>query len=412
MSSMSIYEGPATKPLNKYHKWYINFINHRQQNVISKSDGYCERHHIIPKALGGSNDTTNMVNLSAREHAIVHVLLTRFLDGQDKYKMLCAVTRFKSNTLTNSRLYESSKTERFLYHSYYNSDSNVYEWHKNDPGDDWIRQGHNKGRSWWYNSLSDEYTMALTPPSKEWTKQSPQLGIKQWFNVETSGRCSSFDCPGDDWIEMGFVTGHKWWYNHSTDEYIRSESCPGEGWTKQGRQHSYKHWYNEASDEYTTAKECPGEGWIRQSSNLGRSYWYNDHTHQYSASKVCPGEGWTKQGSCTNMKHWFNQSTGEKTACYECPGEGWIRKGHAPGGLNGQFKGYYCHLDFGEFESAEELANTMNLSKSFIQKTIKNNLDVSINKQSVRQNKYLKSLSFNPINMTWRELGFYFKEKQ
>lgn len=40
-----------------------------------KLTGYCEKHHIIPKCMGGTNDTTNLVKLTAREHFIIHLLL-------------------------------------------------------------------------------------------------------------------------------------------------------------------------------------------------------------------------------------------------------------------------------------------------------------------------------------------------
>jgi 5-methylcytosine-specific restriction endonuclease McrA len=37
--------------------------------------GYKEIHHILPKSLGGSNDKSNLVELTAREHYIVHMLI-------------------------------------------------------------------------------------------------------------------------------------------------------------------------------------------------------------------------------------------------------------------------------------------------------------------------------------------------
>jgi hypothetical protein len=37
--------------------------------------GYKERHHIIPKCMGGTNDKNNLVDLTAREHFLIHKLL-------------------------------------------------------------------------------------------------------------------------------------------------------------------------------------------------------------------------------------------------------------------------------------------------------------------------------------------------
>ena len=40
-------------------------------------DTYTETHHIVPRCMGGSDDTDNLVNLTYREHFIAHWLLYR-----------------------------------------------------------------------------------------------------------------------------------------------------------------------------------------------------------------------------------------------------------------------------------------------------------------------------------------------
>ena len=56
---------------------YDEFI----QNILETrgrfacGDEYHERHHIIPKCMGGSNDEDNLIDLFAREHFIAHKLL-------------------------------------------------------------------------------------------------------------------------------------------------------------------------------------------------------------------------------------------------------------------------------------------------------------------------------------------------
>ena len=37
---------------------------------------YYEKHHILPKCLGGNNDKENLVLLTAKEHYVCHKLLT------------------------------------------------------------------------------------------------------------------------------------------------------------------------------------------------------------------------------------------------------------------------------------------------------------------------------------------------
>ena len=40
-------------------------------------EGYTELHHIVPKCMGGDNSSSNLVSLSAEEHYIAHLLLTK-----------------------------------------------------------------------------------------------------------------------------------------------------------------------------------------------------------------------------------------------------------------------------------------------------------------------------------------------
>lgn len=40
-------------------------------------DGYAEVHHIIPKCIGGTNEHSNLVKLTAREHYVAHQLLCK-----------------------------------------------------------------------------------------------------------------------------------------------------------------------------------------------------------------------------------------------------------------------------------------------------------------------------------------------
>lgn len=70
---------------NKYTKWYFSIISAAQNRKIV---GYIEKHHIVPKSLGGSNLKENLVELTAREHFICHWLLTKMvLETKQRYQM-------------------------------------------------------------------------------------------------------------------------------------------------------------------------------------------------------------------------------------------------------------------------------------------------------------------------------------
>lgn len=73
---------------NKYTTWYYSIIENRKQNPVT---GYTERHHIIPKSLGGNNKKDNLVILTAKEHFICHLLLVKMTTGNDKVKMSYAL---------------------------------------------------------------------------------------------------------------------------------------------------------------------------------------------------------------------------------------------------------------------------------------------------------------------------------
>ena len=65
---------------NNYTFWYNNIIQRAQSRVLS-TDTYTEKHHIIPRSLGGDDLTSNLVRLTAREHFVCHLLLTKMTTG-------------------------------------------------------------------------------------------------------------------------------------------------------------------------------------------------------------------------------------------------------------------------------------------------------------------------------------------
>lgn len=105
----------STQFLNdsKYAKWYKSLINtalSRKTKVIG------EEHHIIPRSLGGADTSENLTLLTAREHFIAHLLLTKAVIGaENQYKMLKAMKYMmfigneRFGLSKNSKKYESTK---------------------------------------------------------------------------------------------------------------------------------------------------------------------------------------------------------------------------------------------------------------------------------------------------------------
>jgi hypothetical protein len=74
---------------NNYAEEYLLLINSAVARIID-SNVYYENHHIIPKSLGGGNESDNLVNLTPREHFRAHQLLTEITTGKDKSSMIYA----------------------------------------------------------------------------------------------------------------------------------------------------------------------------------------------------------------------------------------------------------------------------------------------------------------------------------
>ena len=57
-----------------------NLLVKKAQNRM-ETVGYTEKHHIIPRTLGGSDDASNIVVFTGREHFIAHLLLAKIHGG-------------------------------------------------------------------------------------------------------------------------------------------------------------------------------------------------------------------------------------------------------------------------------------------------------------------------------------------
>ena len=96
-----------------YRKLYESIIEKRKFDIPS---GYVEEHHIIPRSLGGTDDKSNLVKLTAKEHFICHLLLTKIYEkGSLEYYKMChaflmmLVKGHKQKRYITSRKYEKLK---------------------------------------------------------------------------------------------------------------------------------------------------------------------------------------------------------------------------------------------------------------------------------------------------------------
>lgn len=185
-----------------YSAVYCALISKRLNNQITKDDCYCETHHIIPKSEGGTNDKDNLVNLTAREHYIAHLLLARIYDDRN---MWCAVQMMRNGNKDdrkfrfNSRLYEHARKKRNAIISR-SLKGKPHPWQIGRKHSDETRMKQSlsqkgKPRPWQIGrKLSDKARANL----EAHRNGNTYVRGKKWWNDGVNER-RDFDCPGDGW---------------------------------------------------------------------------------------------------------------------------------------------------------------------------------------------------------------------
>ena len=88
------------------------------QQLIAKAkarvcpENYVERHHILPRALGGTDDSSNLVALTAKEHFVAHVLLAK-IHGGIMWQAVILMSGGR-NRYCNGRLFEIARRYAFV----------------------------------------------------------------------------------------------------------------------------------------------------------------------------------------------------------------------------------------------------------------------------------------------------------
>jgi hypothetical protein len=102
-----------------YQRIYDEIIERAKLRGLNKKllDGYFECHHIIPRCLCGTNDKSNLVLLTGREHYLCHWLLVKIYKSNQSllhaFKMLiyCKTkSQLRSKVVITSKQYEILKS--------------------------------------------------------------------------------------------------------------------------------------------------------------------------------------------------------------------------------------------------------------------------------------------------------------
>lgn len=114
-------------PNSKYTNTYCNLMTKAMSRKLLE---YCERHHIVPRSIKPewSKCSLNVVELTAREHFVAHLLLTKIFNATPhKHKMIKALTAFGRVNNNQCRLFTSweYKKLREAYISSGKQDENI-----------------------------------------------------------------------------------------------------------------------------------------------------------------------------------------------------------------------------------------------------------------------------------------------
>lgn len=98
-----------------YRKIYDAIINRAKSRQLK---GYKERHHVIPRCMGGKDDADNLVDLTAREHFLCHWILARLYPENHKivfafWAMCNQRSRAQRRYIPSSRIYQEGR-EAFI----------------------------------------------------------------------------------------------------------------------------------------------------------------------------------------------------------------------------------------------------------------------------------------------------------
>lgn len=219
---------------SKYTKWYFKIIDQAKTQNRSKKTDYYEAHHIIPKSFEKNNDT---VLLTAREHYICHLLLTKMcIKRFHRRKMTFALHKLihgnGKNYCNSSKIYEKIRRD---HHYACVERSNAYWSGISAEQRSMMRSGKNNSR---YGAVVLEETKAKISAANKgrfagdkhhlWNKGHTEESKKK-MSVQRKGKC--LGDKNHRFGKPGAALGKKWFNNGVVEQY--NTACPA-GWS-QGR---------------------------------------------------------------------------------------------------------------------------------------------------------------------------------
>lgn len=99
---------------NDYGKKYLEIVgNAKKSKPNLKGGSYCEIHHILPKCYGGSDDSSNKVKLTCKDHLLAHIYLALSTKNVFMYMAVNLMFNRIFNSLSDIEKYAFEKVDEF-----------------------------------------------------------------------------------------------------------------------------------------------------------------------------------------------------------------------------------------------------------------------------------------------------------
>ena len=201
-----------------YEKIYKDLILKAKARTFTE---FTERHHIIPKSLGGSDNNDNLIHLTPREHYLAHLLLTKLFPNEPKLAFALWFMSQKNSSTTLSRKYNVTSRQyeysRILFYKarqgYCHSEETKLKM---------------KGRRLPSLLKSEVQKKLVEKENQEGVPRSLRLKSNLPFWTDGLTEVRSVDRPGPNWYRGRITKGKKWWNNG--EESKMCVSSPGPGW--------------------------------------------------------------------------------------------------------------------------------------------------------------------------------------
>lgn len=167
-----------------YHEHYNRLMNRAKTRSL---DEYCEKHHIIPRCLGGNDSESNIVKLTPEEHFVAHQLLVKMYPNSER--LIFAANMMSVNSKKqqrNNKTYGWLKRKQIKILSKQSSGSNNSQY-----GTRWITNGIENQKIKKTDNIPEGWNIGRTLKSKivKTCKSCDKKFIQQKNEITCSKHC-------------------------------------------------------------------------------------------------------------------------------------------------------------------------------------------------------------------------------